>query len=348
MNKIFLLIICTFTFSFYISPMDIVTADKLQPISADCHYDLKKKFLLELANNVHRYVEGNCQKQVTSASEIIFNISSVNKDLCNSLQALRTDPLIARPLLLHIINNFEYKEFFSLNSMPELFPAAKKCFELSQQLYDNDLTPEKITSLYQKGAILDCNIVQQDKHYQLLQYWLYHRTTLQETKEKILDKLLELGIQPNDIVYIIINHQKINCLKIALKHKAPIDKYCWSSLFYSNNPDKEQYLNVLLEHATQDELNLGLKECMGYTGNDYNPVRMKMLIKQQGDTNIALNYLVQTLDQIPHFYANNNFVKNLMFLCNNKAFDAKALGNLKKVRDLFNTCIEAVEKNQPS
>jgi len=363
MNKIFLVIICTFTFSFYISPMETVTADNLQPISADYHYDAKKKILLELASNVHLYIpekNNNNQISLDTAAKIIFSVSFVNQDLYKTLEDMRTNAITARSIITKITNKNPIN-FYHLATRHCLddeqtigykWHGAIECSRLSNELYDEKLTQNQLEELFSKGAMLEYEHT--NSYNDLLTYWALRSNDIADIK--IFEKLLELGANHNNTLSAIISDNKIQQLKIILKYKPKIDQSDWKSVFYPNRlnlPNKKQYLKLLLEHATKEELNEGLITCFNHNKERhliyYQPKLMKKFIKKEANIHVALNFLTNILPETtcPSF-DEHAFNQNLIFLCNNGAFDQKALDNLKTTRDLFNTFINAIEKNQPS
>src|SRR5579862_4484057 len=190
-------------------------------------YELKKKILLEFAQNVHRY----SNYYDDSISRIIFNVSLVNKDLYKELDKQRNDPIAARFIIMH----FKYKHHNLLHFDSYLtdkckFPGAQKCFALSKELYEPTLTPDMIENLFQQGVILDLS---KDRYTQSpLIYWCMLRNNQnQDHNKKIIKKLLDLGANPNEcgaLVYVI-EKKFIDYVQLILNYKPIINNAVWLS-----------------------------------------------------------------------------------------------------------------------
>ena len=96
MKKLVAAVICTIISTLHILGMEKNTLQ----IPEHFPYECSKHILLEYAQNVHRYVcEKHGYKNNREPSDIIFNVSLVNKDLYKELDKERNDPITARTII---------------------------------------------------------------------------------------------------------------------------------------------------------------------------------------------------------------------------------------------------------
>jgi len=306
-------------------------------------YELKKKILLEFAQNVHRY----SNYYDDSISRIIFNVSLVNKDLYKELDKQRNDPIAARFIIMH----FKYKHHNLLHFDSYLtdkckFPGAQKCFALSKELYEPTLTPDMIENLFQQGVILDLS---KDRYTQSpLIYWCMLRNNQnQDHNKKIIKKLLDLGANPNEcgaLVYVI-EKKFIDYVQLILNYKPIINNAVWLSAMITF-PSTNECIDLLLSYATKDELNAGLICC--FHNHEYKPNLMQKFIDNGANPNIALPHLMkQSKSTCNPFDTHTSFNKNFTFFCEQKAFDKETLTQLKQIQSSINSLVSVLEKNQP-
>ena len=332
-----------FTFIPYIFGMELKSIPQHFPD------DLKEKILLALAFNVHHYIDkekGSDQKAVL-ASEIINNIRLLNKNLYNKIN--NTSPNLIRTILINTAYNKSYGTSYFQKPQAFTFPGAKKYFELSWQLYDENLTPQQLEQLFNEGAILN---YRSDGYHHPLNYWCCI-TRKNKQQAAIITTLLKLDAKSftniDDNLSYVINNKNIEYTKIIAPY-APKTHHCWDRAF-SSGPE---YIDILIKHSQQKDLNEGLKTCVETKlyqrekSIDYEPEAMQKLIDAGADTSIALNHLIQELPKITTpTNSNANFYRNLTLLLQHKAFSSEALDKLIKIKNIFDCLKTTIEKNQP-
>jgi hypothetical protein len=316
-------------------------------------YEIKKKILLELAQNVHYRVRRQDPSSRTwLANKIIGYVSFVNKDLYAALDQQRNNPITAR----NIITNLKYQCPNQNLAWNLKFPGAKKCYELSEQLYNDDLTEEMAENLFQQGAIIDYSVTKNKKTGELqycpLKYWCDPRRNNNQGKE-IIKKLLDLGANPDEenCLVHVIHGKGIDMTKTVLAYKPMLDNPVWNAaILYVTVNNNSAYIDLLISRATHDELNIGLICCFGelYDTILYRPTLMQKFINNGANPNIALPHLLNRLKSIENpFDADGHFVQNLKFFCEQKAFDKYMLIYLQQTQNSLNSLVNALEKNQP-
>jgi hypothetical protein len=287
-----------------------------------------------------------------------FSLNQVNKHLNKKL----SNPIIARDIITDSRKNRGYFNTYIVRSFT--FPGARKCRALSNQLYDRNLQEHRVKELYENGAIIDFSVNEGDGHYPTtglqtypLEYWCYNSENPRNKDRsiKIIKGMLALGANPNDskhqpLLECIINVDNPDLFEFVLtNYKSTISKSTWS--FYKGSR-KETYLNLLLEHATPEELTEGLISCFpsyNDTPISYNPELMQNFIRKGANPTVALCCLMKRL---PYLTCPTNhqhpFVKNLIFLCNNGASDREALKKMEFIRDIFDLMINTMKINPQS
>ena len=164
--------------------------------------------------------------------------------------------------------------------------------------------------------------------------------------------MLDLGadMQVCDLLYCVVDTNP-DLTKLVLGYKPKINTQVWASTLSAKN--RQTILPLLIEHATQDERNIGLISCFKLWYNteklEYEPEVMQTLIDNKANPSVTLPALISTLPKLTcPVDSNHPFVKNLMFLCNQNAFDQKALKQLRGLQNLFESMANAIERNQPS
>lgn len=349
MKKLVAAAICTIISTLHILGMETNTLQ----IPEHFPYECSKHILLEYAQNVHRYVrEKHGYRSNREPSGIIFNVSLVNKDLYKQLDKERNDPITARTIITNLKNTCPDWNCLTVEKLR--FPGAKKCIALSEQLYDENLTIEKLEQLFSKGAILDFSVTK--KPFDSSQYkekpLIHWYQEVGGNSYAITKKLLELGADPNQCGFLellIKEGESQELITITLKYTARINHYTWDAALSKDYPT---YRDLLINHSTPDELNAGLVCC---AINKYNSLRstysqetMQQLIDNGANPNIALYHLMVTLKDKPcPLNDDNNFVKNFNFLCKQKAFDQTTLNSMRNLQKLFGDLADTLEKNQP-
>jgi hypothetical protein len=336
--KKLLTLLFTIIFSPYIFSMN--EKKELQPISEAFPYELKKMILLDLSKNVHKYVlkeMGNNKAQI--ASRVIFNVSLVNWDLYKELDKTRNDPITARTIITNVACN-DWDNFDPCLAKHLTFPGAKKCLALSDQLYANDLTPDKIEELYNGGALINYQGI--DKSYFVLSHWI---VSPMGTNNMI--KLLDLGANPNiprkasrtDYpLETAIKKSSPDKIKIILKYNPQKNYDIWeTALLY---PYRD-CIDLLIPDSTPDELNDGL-ECCIYSY--YIPEIMQKFIAHGASSSKALKCSTKKLAHYAISQTNTQ-VKCFNFLCDQEAFNETALANLQSIHKLFGDMITKLENN---
>ncbi len=350
MNKLLITLVCAITFTPHIFSME---ENSLQQVSQALPYKCSKKILLELSQNCHRYAdnyEWNCTKSAL-VSRIIFNVSLVNKDLYQELDKQRNDPITARSIIINTRHQYLDDSFASDDVENFVFPGAKKCRELTAQLYDDNLTEDMVEKLFHQGATIDYDVNASRHtvlHYPPLFYWgcISHKN--EEQSKAIIKKLLDLGANPDkcDVLTYVIDTENIDLTKMILNYKPVIKFNTWRAVSVVSR-NMQEYIDLLLPCATQDELNDGLY-CFACNSLVYKPEIMQKFIDNGANPSIALHQLITRLTNFTLLDANHDFIKIFNFLCSKGAFDKKALTHLQHLQDILGSLINELDRNQPS
>jgi hypothetical protein len=350
MKKLFISFVSIFIFIPSILGMNELTESQSTP---EIPYDMQKRILLDLAQNIHCYVDKKrYNDDLTIVSRVIRNVGLLNKDLYKALYETRNNPKIARSIITNLACKKDNTLYFDTASQ-FTFPGAKRCLELTHQLYDENLTPTELEKLFKQGAILNYATTRchQPAYRDVLSYWCCYSRNDQQQAAQLLTKLLQLGVKLDSHNFsYVINNKNIAYTKIMAPY-ATITNQCWAYAL-DNGPD---YIKILIEHSQPKDLDEGLKTCVGTkwwqnsetAAISYNPEAMKQLINAGADTSIALNHLINELSKIKISLNNDNhpFYQNFIFLCKYGAFNQKALDKLIKINNIFDSLISAVEKN---
>jgi len=359
MNKLLVTLIATITFVPYVSCMETnpqkSLSEKLQEkypllVKLDKKYKearetntLAEMALSIVAKKTYSYLT---QSQNEFAQEITSKFSQLDKNLYKKMSNIYA----ARPILIYFAK--DYNQFSARIAQKFTFPGAKKCLELSDQLYDKNLMPNKVKELFKNGALLDYVSGQENHRQYPVLYWSEIDQDNPPVSKAIVKELLDLGAdfeQCGLLDYVV--ETDLDLTQLVLEYKPKINTQVWSSALLSNN--KEKILPLLIEHAKQDELNTGLIACFKLWFNDkktdYKPETMQLLINNRANPSVAILALMSVLPNLTCPVTSNDlFVENFMFLCDNKAYDEKALSQMRSIHKLFGSMVEAMEKNQPS
>lgn len=315
------------------------------------YYDLKKTILLDLSQNVHKYVRKEYgTENANLASRIIYNVSSINKDLYKELDKQRNDPITARTIITNfsaiprtIITNISPSNIYLMRRYLKT-PGAKKCFELSEQLYLPDLTTDKIMQLFHKGALLD--YTGQHSHQSVLNHWIYPYNN-----NAIVKKLLELGASPNTAhkhkkppLELAIELRKRETFEIIFNYNPIKTQAVWNAALQAHH-QRNNHIDLMISNSTYNELNDGLIACTT-TYHNYTEI-MQEFIDKGADPNIALSPSINEISLIDINDTNSVSIKKFNLLCDQKAFDKKAIIQLQQIIDFFVSCKNKLENNQP-
>jgi hypothetical protein len=346
MKKLFMLLICSIIFTPSLMGMkrnDIITTP--EHFIVDCKY----RILLNLAKNVHSYAgKGSCSHcPITQAKRIISTISRINWDFYKELDKERNDPITSRTMIKNIAVTCYPTEW---PCWPELSithslksPGAKKCIQLSNQLYDKKLTPKKIEQLFNDGAILDYSNKKERKT--ILSYWAASRTS---KSMAIIEKLLQLGAN-HDMYYEYcqgspLQHAiytgNIEKIKLLLSYKA---KKCWFTVLKENN---HQFIDILIDNSTNDELNDGLITCIKQYF--YLPEIMQKFIDNGANPSVALPHILeQTIKEINDLTPDHILIQKFHFLCDQQAHDSTTFSKVQNIQTIFSSLATKLENNSP-
>ncbi len=313
--------------------------------------ELKKKILLELAQNVHLYVASYYNKEFRAqeTSRIIGYVSFINWDLYKELHKERNDSVTANKIILRVLcrNN----EDFTRHEAQKLsFPGAQKCLALSDELYDYDLTPDRIEILLEHGASLYYKKANTEP---LLKHWC----TKYRCNDKIralnnVKKLLELGIDHNkyDILgglLMMVSRPNIDNLIITLlQYPTKKTVALWKKII-----TQQKLIDFTIPLSTPDELSNGLIACM-HKNKKYNPDLMQQFINNGADPdkalkramNLLFNWNQQTHDNVGSF--TEDALNKFIYLCKQEGFNQDVLLTLKDKRETIDNLILMLEKNQ--
>lgn len=312
-------------------------------------YDLKKMILLELSQNIHKYVSKENEKYAAlEASWIIRNVSRVNWNLYNELDKQRNDPVTNRIMINNLIKILNaYSADTIMENMQTL--GAKKCIHASNELYRwFSISPEKIEELFKAGAVFDYYGADHNGNH-----WVSREHILSHCKNNIpaFNKLLELGANPNkgNIMYNTIRTQNAEQIATVLKYK-PTDKN-WSAFLQRHNERHitgykfKNTLDVLIAHSSPNDLNDGLIACV--KNKQYVPEIMQQLIDNGANPNIALPHALKSIhNSYGPINTDTNFIQNVNFLCDQKAFDQTTLIQLQEIIKIFNSLVDKLKNNQ--
>jgi hypothetical protein len=346
MNKLLITLVFTITFTPHIFSME---ENSLQQAPQTLPYKYSKRILLELSQNCHRYCNALGYTKSGLVSRIIFNVSLVNKKLYTKLDKQRNDPITARSIITNI--RHQYLDGFLTTVVVEnfVFPGAKKCRELSAQLYDDNLIEDMVEKLFHQGAILNYSVTESSSsclglRSDPLKYWCTCKN--KDQSKTIVKKLLDLGANPNecDVLSYVIDTQDIDLIKIILNYKPAITSNTW----YNAIQNTRKNIDLLLPCATQDELNDGLYCCLELDNMSHTRETMQKFIDYGANPSIALHYLIKMLTGFTQLDADDDFIKNFNFLCSKGAFNRKALIQLQKIQNTLGSLVNELEKNQPS
>lgn len=119
-------------------------------------YQTAENLLCLLGKNAHNIIYKSLPQWETPAArtgKIIKCISSINRNLYKALEAQRTDPITTRALIETLALQHSTTENWLLCTLET--PGAKRCIDLTKELYRDDLTAEKVEELYTCGAVLN-------------------------------------------------------------------------------------------------------------------------------------------------------------------------------------------------
>jgi hypothetical protein len=306
------------------------------------HDELKKHIVLDLVKNVHHYVHKNNPAQ---ASDIILKVSFINKYFYNELEKERTDPVTTRQIIYNLKTMCHplLSESFILHTFKTL--GAKKCINLSRQLYSFDKNMDNVETLTTQGALL--NYRNKNALY-IIQYAALSRGDL---SRRYLKKLLTLGANPNvkaqydpTALGIAINQQDLNKIALILKHN-PHDK-CWENAFDTAN---EQLISLVMDYATPADLTQGLITC---TQREYHPVIMERFIEKGASIEQTLTTLLEERFNKFVYYdtkpINNEepFTQSISYLLNHPNIDASFAADFKRTSEIYENCKRKREENE--
>ncbi|HLJ30888.1 MAG TPA: hypothetical protein VKU36_00490 [Candidatus Babeliales bacterium] len=306
------------------------------------HDELKKRIVLDLGKNVHHYVHKNNPAQ---ASDIILKVSFINKYFYSELEKERTDPVTTRQIIYNLktISHPFLSESTILHRFKTL--GAKKCINLSQQLYNFDKNMDNIETLIAQGALL--NYRNKNALY-IIQYAALNRSDL---GRRYLKKLLTLGANPNvkaqydpTALGIAINQQDFNKIALILKHN-PHDK-CWENAFDIAN---DQIFYFIMDNSTSDDLTQGLIVCIK---RGYHPQLIKRFIKKGASIEQTLAALLEEKFNKFVYYntkpINNEepFTQSISYLLNHRKIDASFAADFKKACTMYESWKRKREENE--
>jgi hypothetical protein len=334
--------------------------------------DIRNRILiLELAQNAHNYVDkyaggdvvnfsgtfvskGNCYDPVREVERILCKISLLNREWKKELDKQRNDPVAARTMMQNIGITC-YSNFFGNNRSPFISyivnrfctPGAQKCRELSCQLYDKDLTPEKVEQLYKDGAILD--YWNRGPRETILRYWIEKDD---DKSTKIVEKLLQLGANPNAYyedyncspLPMAVCNNNADKVELLLRYKA---KKQW----YWVVERSRGCIDLFIDCATKDELTAGLIACVG--GRDYLPEIMQKMIDKGANPSAALPHVVKAIiesvgqSKPEHRMFLQGREQMFNFLCAQQAYDADAYNEIQKLQEFLSSLANKLEQNKP-
>ena len=232
-----------------------------------------------------------------------------------------------------------------------IFPKEEKCPTLTMQIYNDDLTSEKLETLFKEGANINC----QPKNKQTpLSHWCCISRKNKQQAATIITTLLKLGIKPieniNNNLSYVIDSKNIEYTKIMAPYATKTAR-SWDSALFSG----PEYIDVLIKYSQQKDLDMGLMTCVGTQwfqsasekSINYKPEIMEKLIKADADIYIALDHLIQELPKIKTPTTDNHpFYQNFAFLLKHGAFSQEAFDKLLEIRNIFELLICTMQANQ--
>ena len=314
-------------------------------------YDIKKNILLIKAKNSHRCFP----TEPRLVKRFISSIGCINKDLYEEINTLNNDPLFAQQLIANLAITSEWHERVLAEMLNT--PGAKKCIELSEQLYKGTLTTKKLKNLFNEGALLNyeklsfhnCNV---------LAYWIAQKDNPKTIA--IVRTLLRLGA---DATYIRIPETapfaialeknskicKATKLKLLLKYKKNDFTFIWDIILkhpFSSYHPYLRILNLLIAKSSKKDLNEGLLYCIKKLPHELDII--KIFIKHGANPDIALFESLKRIVPSAHKFNDVQSVQTFTYLCDQRAFDQKTLDELKTIHNYFGELISKLEKNKPS
>jgi hypothetical protein len=353
MKKLFIVYLCSIIVTFPVLSINFGQI-AIVPVPDNFPVELTNRILLDLAQNAHNYVEKTDNGPVHQVKDIIRTVSILNKEWYAKLDKQRNDPVTTR-IMIHNIGIICYvNSGRSLTSFPPVnivgqlrTPGAKKCIELSNQLYDNNLSIEKIEQLYKDGAILDYyNGLRANT---VLSHWVLSN---QNNSIDIMEKLLQLGTNP-DVYFAQGNSSPLkNAMcngtleknKLLLSYKA---KKEWCIAF---NNSFYRFIDLFIEYSTKDELNEGLTVC---ANNFYSLEIMQKLIDKGANPSVPLVDVSKKVIESMADSAPDNKLAQLMqlnkfnFLCDQKAYDETVLVKIQNLQVMLSSLANKLEQNKP-
>lgn len=327
------------TFTSYIFGMESKTLQSPEIFP----YELKKKIILELSQNVHRYIP---LSQPKFARKIMNRISLINKDLYNELKKQRNDPISTRTMIINIA--FACNRTESNIAHILCTPGAQKCINLSEKLYSPNLNSLTIKKLFNMGALV--NYYQPDEGT-VLCYWFLHKAP---QSLAIIKMLLILGANPNEeesLINIAINQKSTKKIKLLIKYKA---EKPWSLIL----EQQQKLIDYCIANSTQDELNDGLISCIT---TKYEPRIMQQFIDKGANPSIGLAPILNEIINMMYitdfnYFSINEVIKNILipdsnspfiqkfnFLCDQQGFDEESLFNIQDLQDSFTSMIHMIQ-----
>jgi hypothetical protein len=344
--------------------VDVVSVP--ENFSIDCR---NRILFFELAQNTHNYVDkyagGDCvsfhgtfvskgkdsYEPVRKVRSILCKISCLNREWYKQLDKQRNDPVTARTMMQNIGITC-YSNFVGNNRSPFISYivnrfctlGAQKCRESSCQLYDNNLTPEKVEHLYKEGAILD--YWNRGPRVTVLYYWSEKNDN---ESTKIVEKLLQLGANP-DAYYeepdcsplpIAVHNNDADKVKLLLSYKA---KKRW---YWVVREDGRRCIDLFIDCATKDELTEGLIAC---AVSDYLPEIMQKMIDKGANPSAALPRVFEQIIQKFGKPELAPFVQERVrvydFLCSQQAYDADVCNKIQNLQAFLSSLADKLEQNK--
>jgi hypothetical protein len=355
MQKLFTSLICSILFTTTIIGME-------KERSAPAHFsdDCKKKILIDhLVKDVHHQIKnfhkdsGSCfsfnvDQVCREVGRLIVRISRINWDYYKALEKERNDPVTTRTMLKNIVATYYPNNEGTELEMVHCFksPGAKKCIELSNQLFNKQVTPKKVKQLYKKGALLNYY----DKYgygdaskETVLHYWVDCGV---QGSEAVVKKLLQLGVNPSSyagkcspLLRAMWSNNTEN-ITLLLSYKAEKE---WHSVVSCIVYHK--FIDTIVPYCTQDELNDGLVICA--SDRIYRPAIMQKLIDNGAKPNVALPHVLKNIiEKVDILASDNSAVLNFNFLCSQGAYDQTVFDKVQNLQLIFGDLTHKLEKNK--
>lgn len=350
MKKLFIVYLCSIIVTF---PVLSINLGQIDVVSVPDNFpiELTNRILLDLAQNVHNYVgkADPFHDPVSQVKCILRKVSILNKEWYNNLDKQRNDPVATRTLIQNIgitcYSNIPDMSFPPMGIIKRLCtPGAKKCIALSDQLYDENLTPKGIEQLYNDGAILDyCNkkIVRKT----VLSYWL--RGDNNKSME-IITKLLQLGAN-SDAYYeggigasplaIALWHNNADKVKLLLSYKA---KKHWCIVLEERC---RRFIDTFIQYSTKDELTDGLIACIAE--HFYLPEIMQNLVDRGANPSVVLPHVFKKIiENVGNLTPNHPLIQKFNFLCTHQAYDQTVCDKVQNLQAIFGALTNKLEDNK--